>query len=158
MQTIIIATDFSDASRNAAKYAAALAQPLGTGRIVLYHSYDNNAAVTEVPVAEATPRLTHEGSLKALEQIKQELQPVVGNNAGVDIELAANGLPLVHGVNQLAEERHADLVVAGATGKTNLEQALVGSNTVSLASEVNAPLLIVPKDSSYTAISKIVFA
>lgn len=158
MQTIIITTDFSESSLNAAKYAAALTAFLEIGHIVLYHSYDNTLVSTEVPITEPDTPLAHEGSLLALEIVEGELRRVLGENTNVSIGLVANGLPLVFGVQQLAEQQHADLVVAGATGKSNLEQMLIGSNTVNLVSGSKVPLLIVPKEARFAPIEKVVFA
>ena len=158
MQTIIITTDFSESSLNAAKYGANLAKPLGVGHIVLYHSYDNAPLATEVPIAETDTPLAHEGSLLALEIVEGALRQVLGDAANVSIELVANGLPLVLGVQQLVEQHRAGLVVAGATGKSNLEQMLIGSSAVDLASDHKAPLLIVPKEACFTPIEKVVFA
>lgn len=158
MQTIIITTDFSESSLNAAKYGAALAKPLGVGHIILYHSYDNAPLATEVPVAETDTPLAHEGSLLALEIVEEALKQVLGDAANVSIELVANGSPLVFGVQQLAEQHRAALVVAGATGKSSLERMLIGSSAVGLASDHKVPLLIVPKEARFTPIEKVVFA
>lgn len=158
MQTIIITTDFSESSLNAARFAAALAGPLGVGRIVLYHSYGNVLVGTEVPVTDAYISSTHEQSMQSLEAMEKELSQVLGKDAGVQIELTANTLPVTIGVEQLAEQWNAGLVVAGATGKSGLERVLMGSNATSLASDIKIPLLIVPKKARYKSINKIVFA
>lgn len=159
MQTIIITTDFSEPSLNAIKFAAALTKPLGVDHIVLYHSYGNVLVGTDIPVStEVDIAAAHERSLQSLEDMEKELRRALGKDAGVQVELAANSLPLTIGVEQLAKQQDASLVVAGATGKSGLERVLMGSNTTSLASEIQTPLLIVPKDARYKNIDKIVFA
>ncbi|GAA4792741.1 hypothetical protein GCM10023231_21150 [Olivibacter ginsenosidimutans] len=158
MQTIIITTDFSEPSLNAAKYAAALSGPLQIERMVLYHSYDNSPVVTEIPLTEPDTSSAHEQSLQGLEALEKEVRLSLGMNTAVSIELITNDMPLLLGVEQLAEQRRASMVVVGATGKSNLEQVLVGSNTINLASESKVPLLIVPKKARFSPIDKIVFA
>ncbi|WP_262250260.1 universal stress protein [Parapedobacter soli] len=158
MNTIIITTDFSEAAMNAARYGAALAKSIGILRIVLYHSYDNAPAATDIPVAELDTTLAHEGSLLALEIVEREIGSILGGDSGITIELVANGLPLELGVEQLAEQGRAGLVVVATTGKSGLEKFLVGSNTTSLASSCPVPLLIVPKEAEFEPIDKIVFA
>lgn len=158
MQTLIITTDFSESALNAAKYAAGLAKPLGIGRIVLYHSYDNAPIGTDIPVAEVDAALAHERSLHLLEETEKGLRAALEDNNEVEVELVANDLPLILGVEQLTEQWNACLIVAGTTGKGGLERVLVGSNTINLASDIKVSLLIVPKDARYSPIHKIVFA
>ena len=158
METIIITTDFSEAAMNAVRYAAGLAKSIGISRIVLYHSYDNATAATDVLVAETNTTLAHEGSLLALEIVEREIGMALGSDSGIAIDLVANGMPLELGVEQLAEQWRAGFVVVGTTGKSGLEKFFVGSNTVSLATSCPVPLLIVPKEAEFEAIEKIVFA
>lgn len=158
METIIITTDFSKAAMNAARYAARLAKSIGISRVVLYHSYDNAPAATDVPVAETDTTLAHEGSLLALEIVERELGLVLGSDSDISIDLVANGMPLELGVEQLAEKWRAAFVVVGTTGKSGLEKFFVGSNTVSLVTSCPVPLLIVPKEAKFEPIGKIVFA
>lgn len=158
METIIVATDFSDPAGNAARYAAKLAAAVGVSRIVLYHSYDVASVGTEIPVAEQDRALVRQGSLIALELVAREMQLVLEQDSAIGIELVTNELPLMPGVEQLAEQWHAGLVVAGATGKSRLQKFLVGSNAISLASSCPVPLLIVPKECTFEPITKIVFA
>jgi nucleotide-binding universal stress UspA family protein len=49
-------------------------------------------------------------------------------------------------------------VVAGISGKTNLEQVLIGSHTLALAKDCPVPLLIVPGGARFEKIRRIVFA
>ncbi len=158
MDTIIITTDFSESAMNATRYAVELAKAIGVSRMVLYNSYYNAPAATNIPVAEIDTTLAHEGSLLALEIVEREIGLILGSNSDITLELVANGVPLTLGVEQLAEKWRAGLVVVGTTGKSGLEKFLMGSNTVNLASSSPVPLLIVPKEAVFAPIEKIVFA
>lgn len=158
MQTILITTDFSESSINAAKYAACLSQLLGVQRILLYYSYDNAPVATPIPISEQEASLVHEGSLLALEIVEREIRNVLDDENDLTIELIANERPLIIGVEQLVEERQVGLVVAGTTGKSGLKKLVMGSNTINLASACPAPLLIVPKKAKFQNIDKVVFA
>lgn len=159
MNTVIITTDFSEAALNAARFGTALAKSIGVLRIVLYHSYDHApTAAMDIPVAEMETTVAHERSLLELEDVEREIRSILGDNPGIAIELVANGLPLEFGVEQLAEQWRAGLVVVGTTGKGGLEKFLMGSNTTSLASTCPIPLLIIPKEAEFKPIDKIVFA
>ncbi len=158
MKTIIITTDFSESALNAARYAAKLAKSVDANHIILYHAYDNLPIGTDLPMTDATPSLVEEQSLSNLRTVQAELIRILGENNNVNVQLVTNNFPLLRGIEGIADEWHADLVVAGTTGRSNLEQALIGSNTVNLASSLKLPLLIVPADANYDPIQKIVFA
>ena len=156
MRNIIVTTDFSESAMNAVKYAAAIAKPLGVGNIILYHSFGNNLTDTDIPEHQLETASAPENVRTSLESVHRELRSVLDQD--ITIELVSNGLTLRAGIDQLAVERKAKLVVIGATGKSNMEKVLMGSNTVELASESIIPLLIVPKDISFSPIDKVVFA
>lgn len=147
METILITTDFSNTASNAARYAALLSKSLGVGSVILYHSYDNENMDTD---------LVHEGSLIALEILSDTIRKHLGRNTRV--ELIANDLPLLMGVERICEQHPVGLVVAGSTGKGGLAKFLLGSNTINLADKCPVPLLIVPEDADFEPIRKIVFA
>lgn len=158
MKTIIITTDFSDSALNAARYAAALAKSIGTHKLVLYHSYDSVPIGTDIPTTEVIPPDAQDRSLVELKKAQAELETFLGNDTPIHISVAVNDFPLLRGIELLAEEHGAELVVAGTTGRSNLEQVLMGSNATNLASSLKLPLLIVPKDALFAPIHKMVFA
>lgn len=147
MDTLLITTDFSSTAAQAAKYAAKLSKALNLTSIILYHSYDMENVDTA---------LIHEGSLLALEVLLSTIEKDLHTDAKV--QLIANDLPLVLGVDRICEQENVALVVAGTTGKSDLAQFFLGSNTVSLAEKCPAPLLIVPEDAEFEPIERIVFA
>jgi len=158
MKTIIITTDFSKSALNAARYAVALAKSIGAHKLVLYHSYDSVPIGTDIPTTEVIPPHAYEQSLTELKSVQEELETMLGNNTDINISVVVNDFPLLRGIELLAEEHDVAFVVAGTTGRSNLEQVLMGSNTVNLASSLKLPLLIVPKDALFVPIHKIVFA
>lgn len=147
MDTLLITSDFSATSANAAKYAAKLSKKLNVRSIILYHSYD---------VENADTAGIHEGSLMALEVLQATIQKYLHPNA--EVHLVANDLPLVLGVDRLCEQKVVSLVVAGTTGKSGLAKFILGSNTIGLAEKCSAPLLIIPEDADFEGIDQIVFA
>ncbi len=157
METVIVATDFSESSANAAQYAAKLSGLLGFRTIILYHSYDAAPMAMEIPIPESVDTMAaHERSLLALDALKSQIEPFKATHTTV--ELVANDLPLLMGIARLVEQKRAGLVVAGVTGKTGMQQFLMGSNTVNLADECPVPLLIVPNGVEFGTMAKAVFA
>ncbi|MEJ6980128.1 universal stress protein [Pedobacter sp. P351] len=157
MKTVVILTDFSDAAFNAARYAAALTHQLGTSDMILYHSYQIISGDKWLPASmPAEPIDIRAKSVKDLEDLKHKLQPLV--NKQTIIEIRTDERPLVDAEQLISEQQNAGLVVMGITGKSNLEQILVGSNAIKVARECSAPLLIVPKGAKFEEIKRVVFA
>lgn len=157
METIIIATDFSEPAYNAAKYASEFCAQLGTERIILYHSYGESPVVTDSLMGEKEDVSSfRDHSLAALEQQEAYLRPYLRDD--VSVELVADDRPLLQGINRLAESRGATLLVAGITGKGRLEKFFVGSNTITLARKSPIPLLLVPGQARYRVVRKAVLA
>ena len=157
VKTMLVLTDFSDAALNAARYAAALTDQLNTSKLILYHSYDT----TWVPPAAFAPlgpgfTESPEMILEKIMDLKNDLEDWVAEHTS--IEIRTDERTLVSAVNMLSQQQHIGLIIAGITGKSDLEKILVGSNTVRLAKESLAPLLIVPPVAAFQPIKTVVFA
>lgn len=151
---MLILTDFSSIALNALGYAVALCQQLKTSRIILYHSYEYIPnAFTAVP---PLPVYSHEDSIQKLTELKNQIQHLVPENTVIDI--LGNDRPLLKTVKALVKQEEIGLVVMGIKGKSNLDQMLIGSNTITVAKECTAPLLIVPLEAEFDIIQKVVFA
>lgn len=157
IKNMLVLTDFSEEASNAAVYAAGLAHQLNTRKVILYHSYESVAvpATAFAPIS-GLPAETYELSLDKIKNLKTELEEWGSGNA--EIEVRTDERSLIHAVNTLVQQLRIGLVVAGITGKTGLERALIGSNTLRLAKECWAPLLIVPSVANYKHIETVVFA
>jgi len=157
VKNMLVLTDFSEASSNAGKYAADLAHQLKTNNLILYHSYES-VAVPATAFAPVSGRFTetHEQSLEKITNLKDELEQWVPEQTKIDIR--TDERTLISAVNALAKQYHVGLVVAGITGKSSIERVLVGSNTITLAKQSLAPLLIVPPVAVFQPISTVVFA
>ena len=157
VKTMLVLTDFSDAALNAARYAAALTYQLRTSKLILYHSYDINW-VPPTAFAPVGPGFTEspEMSLEKIMDLKNDLEDWVAEQTG--IEIRTDERTLVSATNMLSQQLQIGLVVSGITGKSNLEKILVGSNTIRLAKECLAPLLIVPPVAVFQPIKTVVFA
>jgi nucleotide-binding universal stress UspA family protein len=154
---MLVLTDFSDAAQNACIYAAALSKQLKTTNMMLYHSYESIL----LPPTGFTPVGSNaadssEDSLTKLTRLKDMMQPLVSPTT--EIKIQSDERTLVTAVNMLVQQQRAGLVVVGITGKSKLERVLIGSNTLDLANDCLAPLLIVPPVAVFKRIEKIVFA
>lgn len=158
MKTIIVPTDFSDTAYNAAHYAIGLAAQMGTTRIVLYHAYELIVPIPDVPVAVPVINVDElrEASLEGLKKMKASLEASLPAGAVMDYR-AENNL-LSAGIDAACREEKADVIVMGITGGSQLEEILVGSNTVDVVKQTTCPVIIVPAKAQFSPIKTIVFA
>lgn len=154
---MLVLTDFSDEAANAARYAIALAHQLEVEKITLYHSYES-VAVPATAFAPFRGDFTEspEDSLQKITELKHELQQWLPEYTEMDVRCEERNL--VNAVVALSGQEHIGLVVMGISGKSSLERVLIGSNTISVATDSPAPLLIVPPVASFQPIKTVVFA
>lgn len=154
---ILVLTDFSESSVNAARYAAGLTHQLKCATLVLYHSYDCLPLVTTT-IAPVSAEMLH--SEKIVEQkmnlLKEQLEALVYEHTV--IKILSDGRPLIPAINLITEQQHIGLIVMGMAGKSEIEKVLVGSNTIAVAKETHTSLLVVPDKAEYKNIAHVVFA
>ena len=155
MKKILVPTDFSDTSKNAALFAAQMVADLQDAKIVLIHVSDKITGGSD-----GTP-LTEDDDdrriilTQALSQLSEELLAV----SKVPIEFVMEkGTSLVETLTRYVRYQAIDLVIMGITGATRLEQIFMGSNTLEMAKESACPVLIVPPDAKYRKIKNVVLA
>jgi nucleotide-binding universal stress UspA family protein len=154
MNKILVPTDFSDTSKNAARFAAAFAQEIANVTVVLYHSFDALSAGSEGSAVFDDTQARRTISLAALHNLKRDLELY----HLIPIECVAEEGNLVDSLEKFLHHYTIDLIVMGITGATRLEQIFIGSNTLKVVSHVNCPVMIIPPDASYHSIKKVVFA
>lgn len=156
MKTILVATDFSASALNAAKYALALGEQLHASKMILYHRFEPMPPHYRIPVAMGVSVDSHyEDSVAMLENTKTALQSLTSS---IDIICKIDNLDLLEGIERLNETDLIELVVVGKTGKTKLDQLLLGSNTARLCKTCRLPLLVVPSSTVFIPIKKMVLA
>lgn len=158
MKTIIVPTDFSETAYNAARYALGLAKQTGAVRILLYHAYELIVPIPDLPTA--VPMVNMEdlkaSSLEGLQRMKDELAPLISE--GITVDYRADNHLLAANIDQVCKEEGADVIVMGITGGSQLEEILVGSNTVDVVKNSSYPVIVVPTQATFRPVKKIVFA
>ncbi|HUP14030.1 MAG TPA: universal stress protein, partial [Niastella sp.] len=155
MKKLLVPTDFSDTSKNAALFAAQIAADIQDAKIILIHVSDKITGGSDgSPLTEDDDDrriiLT-----QALSQLSDELLAVTK----VPIEFVMEkGNSLVETLTRYVRHQAIDLVIMGITGATRLEQIFMGSNTLDMAKESACPILIVPPDAKYRKIKNVVLA
>jgi nucleotide-binding universal stress UspA family protein len=155
MKKLLVPTDFSDTSKNAAAFAAQMAADIQNAKIILIHVSDKITGGSDgSPLTEDDDDrriiLT-----QALSQLKDELLAV----AQVPIEFVTEkGTSLVETLSRYVRHQAIDMVIMGITGATRLEQIFMGSNTLDMAKASVCPVLIIPPDAKYRKIKNVVLA
>ncbi|GEP94884.1 universal stress protein [Chitinophaga cymbidii] len=158
MKTIIVPTDFSETAYNAARYAIGLAEQTGASRIILYHAYELIVPIPDLPTAVPMVNMDDlkAASIEGLEKMKSLLSPALP--ASVTLDFRADNHLLAANIDQVCKDEQADLIIMGITGGSQLEEILVGSNTVDVVKNSNFPVIVVPTQASFRPIRKVVFA
>lgn len=157
MKTFIVPTDFSDTSKNAARFAAQVATQVDDAHIILYNVFDK----IETESSDGSVMYNdHEARRKimelALESVKSEMLNIA---PGVKItNVAEEESNFVDSLERMARHQSADMIIMGITGATRLEQIIMGSNTLKMVNKNVCPVMIVPPDAHFTGVKNIVFA
>ncbi len=141
MNTLLVLIDFSQSSLNAAQYALSWAFQLNIKKVVLYHS----------TAGESTGE---EDIAKELEKISRRLV----REDKIEITCIVNSDALDEGINALARQYQAFLVVMGITGRNKVGQKLIGSNVFQVSQTADVPVLVVPAKAKFKTIRNIALA
>lgn len=152
MKTILIATDFSSASRNASLYGVALAQLLGA-KIILCNAYEIPKQLPSINFGISPLGVMQEIQQKLSDEIK-----IISQGHDLRIESICDPGPADEIVNRIAQEKHADFIIIGMTGKGKNIKKVFGSNATSLSKNTQVPLLVVPEGATFSKPEKILYA
>jgi nucleotide-binding universal stress UspA family protein len=154
IKKFLVPVDFSETSKNAARFAAQIATGVKDVDLILYHVYARIAAGSDgSPLTEDdNDRRIVLG--QALTNWKNEFQ-----QESINIEtVAEEGTDLVDAIEAYVHRNGVHLVILGMTGSTRMEQIFFGSNAVRLAKNANCPVIIVPPEAQFKKIKNVLFA
>lgn len=148
MKTILIPTDFSDYSKNAAVFALHIAAECGH-KIHLFHCYHIPAVDPMMPgemIGDLSESIKKD-SLTQLEELKKQLLDYARVlKISVEIETSNRIGFAVEEINEVADETKPDLVVIGSRHRTGLQKFLSGSIIKPLLDHLQHTVLIVPEN------------
>lgn len=156
MKTIIVATDFSEPALRAARYAAALTHQIPVEKIILFHSFHLPAGVETASSQYELLLNLKEVSLNQLKTIQAELRLLVAT--GVIFECIAVPAFLQPALKSLVQEKKADMIIMGITGKNKMKEKVMGSQAILTAKNTSIPLMLIPFKAQYKKIEKVVLA
>lgn len=152
MKKFLVPTDFSDTSKNAARYAAQMLDGKDDVQMILYYVYDSFTAGTDGSPLNEDDKDRMVILNQALDNLKAELQTV----SRVHIETRTeSGSSLVDNVDRVIRHNKIDMVVMGITGANPIEQIFMGSNTLKLVDLGLCPVMIIPPNAKYRTIRNV---
>lgn len=153
MNKILIPTDFSDAARNAFKYAISL---YGENvHYVLLNSYEEPSTSTSSMIS--LKDILHESSVDSL---KDELEYVKTELNYPNLKISTRSVygDTVSAIEFYMRENDVDLIIMGTTGASGLKEVLIGSVASSVIQKVNCPVFAIPANYKFSGLNKILFA
>jgi len=155
MKKFLVPTDFSDTSKNAARFAVQATAQIPGAVVVLYHVYDKISGGSDgTPLADSDDDKRTVLNT-ALEMLKQELSGL----SSVTIEYdAEEGGSLIDKMKRYVRHNAIEMIIMGITGATRLEQIFMGSNSLNMVREAVCPVIIVPPNAKFNQIKNVLFA
>lgn len=152
MKKFLVPTDFSETSKNAARYAVELAQDDAETTIILFNIYDKLAPGSDGSLLTESD----EDRRKVLHQALHNLEIELHEISTVRIEyVAEEGSSLVESIEKYVRYNGINVVIMGITGATKLEQIFFGSNALNMARQGACPVIIVPPKAGFKKIKNV---
>ncbi len=156
LSKFIIPIDFSDTSLNALSYGHRLATDLSAVTKVL-HVYKPKPTINTDLEVDATSQ--QEVALRL-----DKLVDSINQDCGGDIlsaSLVSSDFKVGFAVDSILEsinEDHAELVIIGSSGSSNVLKKVFGSVSLDIVSKSPSPVLLVPQKARYRGIKKVLLA
>jgi len=154
MKPLLVPTNFSSGSVNAANYAADMALALNTD-LYLLHVLQLPVSASEVPLTEDVYEDMQQQGEEGLNSLKADLEKRTGGKINISTILETGSVE--HHLEEFCNRRNPFAVIMGI-GKNGAERFMFGSNALFAIQHLRYPLLVIPDEVSFHAIKKIVLA
>jgi len=144
MNNFLVPIDFSETSRNAARYAAHISTLVPDAHVILYNVFDSlEYGSDSSPLAtDAEEDAGRKAIMElALESVRTEISPITSARISLVAEESHRFLDTLE---KYVDNNNIQLIVMGITGATRLGQIFMGSNTLNLIKRGTVPVIIVP--------------
>ncbi len=145
MNNLIVPIDFSETSKNAARYAAHISTLIPDAHLILYNVFD-----TLEYGSDGSPLGTEgdeDASRKAivelaLASVQSELSTITSARISL---VAEEDNRFLDTLEKYVKKNNIQLIIMGLTGNTRLVQVFMGSNALNIVKRGIAPVIIVPE-------------
>jgi len=144
MNNFLVPIDFSETTRNAARYAAHISTLVPDAHVILYNVFDSlEYGSDSSPLAtDAEEDAGRKAIMElALESVRTEISPITSARISLVAEESHRFLDTLE---KYVNNNNIQLIVMGITGATRLGQIFMGSNTLNLIKRGTVPVIIVP--------------
>ncbi len=161
MKKILVPIDYSPCADNAVHYAIQIAKKINAS-VHLCHSLMVPELIPMAGLVVWPMEDSSQMKAEANEMLKAYLEKIHRNK-----ELGISLPPITYsieigsvkdGVSAMVANQKIDLVIMGTSGAGNMERFFLGSNSREVVDEIKVPLLLVPKEASFTGMAKIALA
>lgn len=162
MKKILVPTDFSKPAQIATDVAADIARKSGAS-LILLHVVEESTGGSFNVMGQAALEPSRENKLftmRLIERSRKVLERAVHDPKMADIRVDGElrmGNPF-HGMTTIIAEQNVDLVVMGTSGRSQLEEMIIGSNTEKVVRKSKCPVLTVQKKPLTSDFKNIVYA
>jgi len=144
MNNFLVPIDFSETSKNAARYAAHISTLVPDAHLILYNVFDSleyGSDSSPLGTDEAEDAGRHAIMELALASVKTEISGIT--NARITL-VAEESNRFLDTLEKYVSNNNIQLIIMGITGATRLGQIFMGSNTLNLVKRGLVPVIIVP--------------
>ncbi len=155
MKPIIIATDFSDPSLNAAHYGADFAKSIHAD-IVIVHVVEIPATTFQVPMTALEFTEIENAAHTRLEDLQKELIERTSNEINVYAEILYGTMNFE--IEKFAQKKKPFAIVVGIKSHAEAKRFFLGSNALRFIHNSLYPVLIIPEDANFKKIKNVAIA
>ncbi|MDP4149743.1 MAG: universal stress protein [Bacteroidota bacterium] len=154
MKSIVAPVNFTANSGNAARYAADLALAIQAD-LHLFHALQIPVSVADVPMPNHVFEELEAGAKTTLSQLREELVQRTGGKIRVSVHMEVGSVE--HNIEEFCRRKTPFAIVMGTSGHS-LERFFSGSHLPAAIRHLPYPLIVVPKDTEFHPIKKILVA
>ncbi len=154
INTILIATDFTEKSNNAVRMALHIASRHHS-RIFVLHNINNYFVIDRTGKQVLGSDIIKENLEKAQTALTNLKSKIQEQYPDLLIETVIKNDSLIHGINEVVDLEDVDLVISGTSGKQNFTQVVLGSMSYEILTGVNCSVLLVPESCEKYAFERI---
>jgi nucleotide-binding universal stress UspA family protein len=151
METILIATDFSSASRNASLYGTELAKALNA-KIILCNAYTVsqpggalNVSISRYDIKMQTDKKLLDEA-EVLDPTREMIEIICDEGVAEDV------------IINIANEKKVNFIITGMKGSSNNLKKIFGSTATSIIKISNIPVIVVPEKAAFSIPKVILYA
>jgi nucleotide-binding universal stress UspA family protein len=149
METILIATDFSDAGQNATRFGFEMAKIM-QAKVILFHCrnyFTSHKSVENNSISDNAERKS--------EALLMEVAEMYNKSRTVEVLIQKKQGFATEKILKAAAENKASYIIVGMKEKRNEFKKLIGSTVTSLISQTTIPVIVVPQKATVSVLKKI---